>query len=202
VANVHSDIEVLNGSAGADWLIGSSHADTIVARDGVADTIDCGPGVDTAVVDAGDQVSNCENVQLPSTGDGAGGGSGSTGGGDTSGSGSSQGRGAVMPKVVARLKASWKLGSGYARVTKLTVTNVPARGKVQVRCKSRVKGCPFATKTAKVRRGSATLTKLFKNRKLKTGAVIEVRITAAGMSGQVVRYTVRKGRRTPLRAFL
>jgi len=37
--------------------------DRIEARDGEIDTIDCGVGEDTAVVDAGDVVANCETVQ-------------------------------------------------------------------------------------------------------------------------------------------
>lgn len=37
--------------------------DTIYAQDGEADRIDCGPGVDTAYVDAIDSVAGCENVQ-------------------------------------------------------------------------------------------------------------------------------------------
>jgi Ca2+-binding RTX toxin-like protein len=206
VANAHSDIEVLEGTPGVDRLNGSRHADTILARDGVADTIDCGPGIDTAVVDAIDHVTGCENVELPAPGNNTdGGGGGGATGGDTSGgggSGAAPGPTAFLPKVVARLTASWRLGSGFARVAKLKVTKVPTGGKVQVRCKSKAKGCPFATKTAKVKGGGATLTKLFKNRKLKAGAVIEVRVTAPGMTGQVVRYTVRKGRKAPARATL
>jgi Ca2+-binding RTX toxin-like protein len=42
--------------------IGSGN-DTIYAQDGEADKVDCGPGADTAYVDAVDSVANCENVQ-------------------------------------------------------------------------------------------------------------------------------------------
>ena len=45
------------GSCKAPW-----GNDTINARDGEADTIDCGPGTDTAVVDPIDVVANCETV--------------------------------------------------------------------------------------------------------------------------------------------
>jgi hypothetical protein len=41
--------------------------DTINARDGEADSIDCGIGADTAVVDAIDSVSECETVDVPKT---------------------------------------------------------------------------------------------------------------------------------------
>lgn len=43
--------------------IGSGN-DTIYAQDGEADKVDCGPGADTAHVDAIDSVANCENVQV------------------------------------------------------------------------------------------------------------------------------------------
>jgi Ca2+-binding RTX toxin-like protein len=45
------------GSCKAPW-----GNDTINARDGEADNVDCGPGTDTAVVDAIDVVANCETV--------------------------------------------------------------------------------------------------------------------------------------------
>ena len=37
--------------------------DTILARDGEADTIDCGVGTDRAIVDPADVVANCETVE-------------------------------------------------------------------------------------------------------------------------------------------
>jgi Ca2+-binding RTX toxin-like protein len=44
--------------------IGSGN-DTIYAQDGERDTVDCGPGADTASVDAVDVVANCETVHAP-----------------------------------------------------------------------------------------------------------------------------------------
>jgi hypothetical protein len=48
-------------------------SDTINARDGEADTIDCGVGQDKAVVDPVDIVQNCEDVQGAGAGPGPGG---------------------------------------------------------------------------------------------------------------------------------
>jgi Ca2+-binding RTX toxin-like protein len=45
------------GSCKAPW-----GNDTINARDGEADNVDCGPGTDTAVVDPIDVVANCETI--------------------------------------------------------------------------------------------------------------------------------------------
>jgi hypothetical protein len=68
--------------------------DTVNARDGEVDSIDCGIGTDTAIVDADDVVANCENVDR-----------GPTGGGGPNG-----GKGCKVPKVKkgAKLKAARK----------------------------------------------------------------------------------------------
>ena len=90
--NVHSDVEDLTGGQERDHLVGSAAAnlirggqgndeidggpgrdtleggedeDVILARDGEPDTVDCGFGQDTATVDTGDTVSNCEVVYYP-----------------------------------------------------------------------------------------------------------------------------------------
>ena len=42
--------------------------DIVNAKDGEADTIDCGVGNDTAIVDAIDTVANCENVDTTGAG--------------------------------------------------------------------------------------------------------------------------------------
>jgi Ca2+-binding RTX toxin-like protein len=57
----HADCEY--GPVYGTCTIGSGD-DTIYAQDGEADKIDCGPGADTAYVDAIDSVANCENVQV------------------------------------------------------------------------------------------------------------------------------------------
>ena len=73
--------DTLVGGPGSDQIFGDSTSgncggygqsctlptgnDTIDARDGAADTIDCGPGQDKAVVDAADTVANCETVDKP-----------------------------------------------------------------------------------------------------------------------------------------
>jgi Ca2+-binding RTX toxin-like protein len=71
--------DVLTGGPGKDTIYGDSTSgncggngqsctipfgnDTIYARDGEADQVDCGPGTDKAVVDAADTVANCETVE-------------------------------------------------------------------------------------------------------------------------------------------
>jgi hypothetical protein len=82
--------DTVTGGPGRDTIYGdatSSHCswysckipfgnDTIHARDGEVDNIDCGIGTDTAVVDTVDIVANCENVGASAPGPGPGAGAG------------------------------------------------------------------------------------------------------------------------------
>jgi uncharacterized repeat protein (TIGR01451 family) len=52
----------LTGGAGVDYLDAGSENDSIQARDGVADDVLCGPGIDTAVADLADSALDCEAV--------------------------------------------------------------------------------------------------------------------------------------------
>jgi hypothetical protein len=53
--------DTLTGGTGQDQIFGDAGNDTVLAKDGVADTIDCGPGTDTAQFDHGlDTVTGCE----------------------------------------------------------------------------------------------------------------------------------------------
>lgn len=55
--------DTLIGGAGIDTFAAGSGADTVRARDGVAETVHCGPGRDTAFVDRRDRVIGCEVVR-------------------------------------------------------------------------------------------------------------------------------------------
>ena len=66
--------DVLNGGAGNDFLDGGAGADVyqagagldlLHARDGTADTGDCGSEEDTLVADAIDAIGGCERIDLP-----------------------------------------------------------------------------------------------------------------------------------------
>jgi hypothetical protein len=50
------------GGPGADGLFGGEGNDNIVARDGSPDRVECGPGVDTAIVDSKDSLIECESI--------------------------------------------------------------------------------------------------------------------------------------------
>jgi Ca2+-binding RTX toxin-like protein len=57
--------DYLNGRNGTDTLLGGGSRDVIFSRDGVADTINCGPRFDFAIVDKKDRLKNCERRDTP-----------------------------------------------------------------------------------------------------------------------------------------
>ena len=245
--------DTIDGGAGPDTLLGGEGNDTIDARDGVADSVDCGVGTDTATVDPVDTVSGCETVNLPDDdGDGVtapqdcddGNATIRPGAVDVAGDGIDQdcsgadtpgpppppvldgdgdgslvpadcndgdatirpgatdkpgdridqdcnGRDATFPVIGAGIQNRWIPGAEATEVVLLAVRNAPARAAVGVRCAG--KGCPFERRTVRATgKGKAKLTALFKGAKLKPGARIEIRVTAPGSVGKVVRYTIRK----------
>jgi hypothetical protein len=103
-------------------------------------------------------------------------------------------------RVAARIVGRWGLARRSTTVIELTVKDIPADGRVAVLCSG--KGCGFDRRTVSPRGGAAKLAKLFDGRRLKRGTVVEIRVTAPGMTGKVVRYTVRDRRKLPASATL
>jgi Ca2+-binding RTX toxin-like protein len=103
------------------------------------------------------------------------------------------GHDAGYPVLDAPITNRWLFGS-TTRVILLEVKGLPAGAKVKVTCKTKAKGCPFTSKTAAVRGGKAKLTSLFKHRKLKPGARIDVSVTAPAAIGKLVRFTIRRNK--------
>jgi Ca2+-binding RTX toxin-like protein len=61
--NGASGEDYLDGASGADELFGGGSIDVVRARDGVADSVDCGRAEDLAIVDPGDKVKgSCERA--------------------------------------------------------------------------------------------------------------------------------------------
>lgn len=69
-----------DASGGCDFFVCNAPVgnDTVLARDGEADSIDCGVGTDRAVVDTIDTVANCETVERGTAPPGGGPGPGGT----------------------------------------------------------------------------------------------------------------------------
>jgi hypothetical protein len=207
--------DTIDGRGGRDDLRGGPGDDTILARDGFRDTIDCGAGNDVAKIDPADVAVNCETIEYadddhdgvtaerdcddhdPSSFPGAR---------EAPGDGIDQDcDGFDAPAIVeyvttdpgaSRVRAgfdsSWVVHARYTKVARLVAEDVPAGGQVEVRCSG--KGCGFKHKVVAARRGKASLTKLFRHRELKPRTAIELRVTAAGMVGRIVSFTVRAGK--------
>jgi hypothetical protein len=106
---------------------------------------------------------------------------------------------AARPALDATFASGWSVFARWTLITRLRVKDAPAGAKLQVRCRG--KGCPFKRKSVKLKKGAANLTRLFKGRKLRPGAVIQVRVTAPGTIGKIQRITVRR-RKDPKRITL
>jgi Ca2+-binding RTX toxin-like protein len=160
--------DTLTGGPGRDELYGDSTSaqcggfgqsctipfgnDTIDARDGEVDQVDCGIGNDRAIVDAIDVVAaNCETVERAggsgATGSGAGGG-GPAGGG--------AGAGSTGPTMVVRVPGRLRLTLRDGLVVRMTgfkrgALTVQARLGSRVVAIGRVNVGPGGTATARVR---------------------------------------------------
>jgi Ca2+-binding RTX toxin-like protein len=221
--------DLITGGAVPETLRGAAGDDTIDARGGGADTVECGAGNDTARVDETDVVSGCEAVERAAPPPPGGGGSaGAAGGGatalvDADGDGvvagadcddtradirpgardrpgnrideDCSGADADFALVPARLSFEWLAGSdGTTRAATLRVRDVPKGGKVQLRCSG--PGCAARVRTAKVKGGNANLLKLV-SRRLRPGAVVEIRVTAPDFIGTLTRFKTRGNGRQP-----
>ena len=130
--------------------------DTIHARDGEVDNIDCGVGEDKAVVDANDVLAGCETVETP--------GAGPSGPGrpDTPdcGCGKAPSETPVTPAALQlRLAAKPKLRAALRSGLKVRITGLPA-GTVKVTAKHRGKVVARGRATAGAD-GTATATLRF-----------------------------------------
>jgi len=216
--------DLLTGGAAAETLRGAAGDDTIDARDGGVDTVECGTGNDTARADDADVVTGCETVEraAPPPG-GAGGAAGSAplvdadGDGVVAGADCDDSRADIRPGardrpgnridedcsgadaafalIPARLSFEWRAASnGTTRAATLLVRDVPQGGKVELRCSGL--GCAARVRTAKIKRGKANLLRLV-SRRLRAGATVEIRVTAPDFIGRSTRFKMRGNGRQP-----
>jgi hypothetical protein len=189
----------ITGGPGEQRIEGDEGDDTIDSRDGVYDSIDCGPGNDVVFADADDFTSGCE-VAPDRDGDGtlneqdcepdnaavhpgAGEIFGNTTDEDCAG-------GPGYFRVLSGISVNFS-GKRYPpriRILSLRITALQAGDRIEVRCRGR--GCPFRLKRRTASRPNANLVSLFKRRYLRRGAVVEVRVLRASFIGKVLRMTV------------
>jgi hypothetical protein len=101
------------------------------------------------------------------------------------------------PRLDVGVTHSWWLWDDRTSVRRLSLTRLPRGAEVRVRCIGR--GCPLGVRRITASKRIVSLTKLFKGRKLRTGAAIEIRVTMRGRVGRLFRYVMRSDRREPAR---
>jgi hypothetical protein len=124
------DVDTFYGEDPLNSSYGTTGRDQILARDGNAEFVACGPGIDAAQVDLVDQVRNwvatddqCESIDPSNYG--AGGGGGGAGGG-------ARQQALTVPAIVSR--------AGKLRVSLV----LPSPGEVSVRAVARLRGRTIA----------------------------------------------------------
>jgi Putative metal-binding motif len=100
--------------------------------------------------------------------------------------------GAPPARITASVGHAWAVRRRATRLVRLRVRGAPPGAAVSVGC--RVRRCALRRHTvAANERGNANLARLFRRHRLRVRTVVVVRITAAGMIGKVVRFTIRRG---------
>jgi hypothetical protein len=106
------------------------------------------------------------------------------------------------PRIKSPVRVTWGVSGKRIFLLRLKITKVPKGGKAELRC-GKAKKCPFKRKSSKKRRGGAiTLFKEIKasqiagkkQRAFRAGQRLELRITAPGFIGKVVRYELKKSK--------
>jgi hypothetical protein len=102
-----------------------------------------------------------------------------------------------LERITAGVSSQWAVRGRRVRMARLRVKDLPAGAKVQLRCRGR--RCPVRRKTVKPRGERANVARALgrKRRRFRARQTLQVRITAPGMIGKVVRYRLRR-RRAPV----
>jgi hypothetical protein len=112
------------------------------------------------------------------------------------------GKGDQKKRIRSKVKISWGVTNTRTYLIKLKIPKVPKQGKAQLTCKPKRK-CPFRKVSSKKRRkGTITLFKEVKANKVRgikrrefiPGARVELRITAPGYVGKVLRYKLKRAK--------
>jgi hypothetical protein len=170
--------DTLNAFSGQDTVLGGAGVDNIQARDGAADSVDCGPDEDAATTDAIDSRVNCDppppdppaptivTVTLPS-------------------------------RVLFDLSYTFTAGRRGTTLRNLA-TDVEPGARVTATCRTkRNKRC---TRTRDLARTAASVRmRGFEGKRLPVGAKLTIRVTKEGRIGAVKTLTIRKRKAPSIR---
>ena len=188
--NVHADVEQVYGGDGGDRLNGSARAELIDGGGGDDSIVD-GGGADRVYGGAGNDALTTFDSDRDVVDCGPGTDTATADGSDVLIGCEKRLPG---PRIRTPVTYQFVYRGALTRFTLLAVRQLPAGGAVELRCRGR--GCPFATNRTKAKPGQArvVLTSLLKGRRLRAGAVLEVRVSAPQTIGRVERFVVRSGR--------
>ena len=210
-----SGSDQLTGGSGVDAYDGGEENDNVTAFDGLAETVECGGGTDSAAVDVADTLANCETVRrldeaLDVDRDGSltpqdcndANPAIKPGARDIPRNGIDEdcsGKDASFKRVRSTVRNAWRFNNVFAQATKFEVKDVPAGAVVRLKCtppKGKKQACPFKQRKRESVRKKKTLNLLssFKDRRLPVGTVIEVRISKKDQIARVVRFKTRAGK--------
>jgi hypothetical protein len=89
----------------------------------------------------------------------------------------------------------YRFSRRYTRVTRLAVSEAPAGATVTVRCRGgKRKHCPKHRTYVTNAKGKASMTRMFRKRRLRPGARITVAISTPNTIAKVKRYKIRRGK--------
>ena len=189
------------GPAGQERIEGEEGDDVIDTRNGVYDSVDCGPGNDTLYADPGDGATNCE-ISPDRDGDGYLNGQDCApddpaihpGAPEIYGNGVDENCDGVLGYFTVDMGVTYTyVGTkrpAQARFTSLKAGTIRAGDVIDLRCKG--KGCPFARKVLTGRKGTVNLVGLLRKRMLRAGATLEVRVLRTNWIAKVQRLTVSR----------
>jgi hypothetical protein len=110
------------------------------------------------------------------------------------------------PRINARFAVAWKLVGRYTVLRSLSVVaargqRLPAGATITLSCSASRRACPLRGEAWRVRRSVATIAvrSALAHAQLPAGAVIEVRLTKAGMVGLDETFTLRSARNPTVR---
>jgi DNA-binding beta-propeller fold protein YncE len=106
------------------------------------------------------------------------------------------GRREPFRRITSPVSTSWSVDGRRLTLAAMRARRLPRGARVQIRCAG--KRCPFRRVNVRVRRGgTVNLLTSLKGRRAKrfrAGQTLEIRITARGFNGKVLRYALRPGR--------